>query len=95
MTTRRVAIVGGAVGLLASGIVLVLLWWGAAGVLRIGHNDLMYVLWPSSLMLTVTWDRTLFGIALTVISVALNVLMYGAVAALLERVLRPSLWNSD
>jgi hypothetical protein len=59
LTTRRVAIVGGAVGLLASGVVLVLLWFGVAGVLRIGHTDLMYLLWPSSLMLTITWDKTL------------------------------------
>jgi hypothetical protein len=95
LTTRRVAIVGSGVGLLVSGVVLVLLWWGVAGVLRIGHTDLMYVLWPSSSMLTITWDRTPFGITLTVISVALNVLMYGAIATLLERAFRLSLWKSD
>jgi hypothetical protein len=87
--------VGSAVGLLVSGAVLVLLWFGVAGVLRIGHTDLMYILWPSSLMLTIAWDKALFGIALTVISVALNVLMYGAIATLLERALRLCLWKSD
>jgi hypothetical protein len=95
LTTRRVAIVGGVVGLLASGVVLVLLWFGVAGVLRTGHTDLMYLLWPSSLMLTITWDRTLFGITLTVISVALNVLMYGTIAILVEKARRLSLWKSD
>lgn len=95
MTTRRVAIVGGGVGLLVSGVVLVLLWFGVAGVLRIGRTDLMYLLWPSSLMLTITWDRTLFGITLTVVSVALNVLMYGAIATLIETALRLSLRKSN
>ena len=95
MTTRRVAIVGGVVGLLASGVVLVLLWFGVAGVLRTGHTDLMYLLWPSSLMLTITWDRTLFGITLTVLSVALNALMYGTIAILVEKALRLSRWKSD
>jgi hypothetical protein len=95
LTTRRVAIVGGGVGLLVSGVVLVLLWFGVAGVLRTGHIDLMYLLWPSSLMLTITWDRTLFGITLTVVSVALNVLMYGAISILVERALRLCLWQSD
>jgi len=95
LTTRRLAIVGGGVGLLVPGVVLVLLWFGVAGVLRIGRTDLMYLLWPSSLMLTITWDRTLFGITLTVVSVALNVLMYGAIATLIERALRLSPWKSN
>ena len=59
MTTRQVAIVGGTVGLFVSGAVLVLIWFGVAGALAIGHTDLMYLLWPSSLMLTVTWDKSL------------------------------------
>jgi hypothetical protein len=95
LTTLRVAIVGGAAGLLVSGVVLMLLWCGVAGVLRIGHTDLMYLLWPPSLMLTITWDRTLFGIMLTVISVALNVLMYGAIAILVRKAVRLSLWKSN
>jgi len=83
------------VGLLVSGAVLVLVWFGVAGVLRIGRADLMYLLWPSSLMLTTTWDRTLLGITLTVSSVAINVLMYGAIALLLERAFRLILWKSN
>lgn len=95
MTTRRVAIVGGAVGLFVSVVVLTLLSWGVAGVLRIGHANLMYLFWPSSLMLTMTWDRTVFGITLTVISVALNVLLYGATAINLKKALRFLLRKSN
>jgi hypothetical protein len=93
LTTRQIAIVGGTVGLLVSGAVLVLLWFGVAGILATVHTDLMYLLWPSSLMLTVTWDKTLFGITLTVISVALNILMYGVIAILLQTVIK-SRWKS-
>ena len=46
-------------------------------------------------MLTVTWDKSLIGITLTVISVALNILMYGVIAILLEKAFRLSLWKSD
>jgi len=95
LTTRQVAIVGGTVGLFVSGAVLVLIWFGVSGALAIGHTDLMYLLWPSSLLLTITWDRTLIGITLTVISVALNILMYGVIAILLEKAFRLSLWKSD
>ena len=48
MTTRRVLLAGGIVGLLVSGVVLALLWFGVAGVLGVGGTDLMSVLWPSS-----------------------------------------------
>jgi hypothetical protein len=82
------------VGLFVSGAVLVLIWFGVAGALAIGHTDLMYLLWPSS-MLTVTWDKSLIGITLTVISVALNILMYGVIAILLDKAFRPSLWKSE
>jgi hypothetical protein len=95
LTTRLAAIVGGTVGLFVSGAVLVLIWFGVAGALAIGHTDLMCLLWPSSLMLTVTWDKSLIGITLTVISVALNILMYGVIAILLDKAFRLSLWKSD
>jgi hypothetical protein len=95
LTTRQVAIVGGTVGLFVSGAVLVLIWFGVAGALAIGHTDLMYLLWPSSLMLTVTWDKSLIGITLTVISVAVNIVMYGVIAILLDKAFRLSLWKSE
>jgi len=46
-------------------------------------------------MLTMTWDRTVFGITLTVISVALNVLLYGATAINLKKALRFLLRKSN
>jgi len=95
LTTRQIAIVGGTVGLFVSGAVLVLIWFGVSGALAIGHTHLMYLLWPSSLILTITWDKTLIGITLTVISVALNIVMYGVIAILLEKAFRLSLWKSD
>jgi len=95
LTTWQSAVVGGTVGLLVSGLVLMLLWFGVAGVLMFGRSDLMYFLWPSSLMLTVTWGRTLNGIMTTVAAVALNVLMYGTIGILLQKGIRFSLGKSD
>ena len=57
MTTRQVLIVGGIVGLLVSSAVLALLWFGVAGALVIGNTDLMYVFWPSSVMLLTGWRQ--------------------------------------
>lgn len=95
MTTWQSAVVGGTVGLLVSGLVLMLLWFGVAGVLMVGRSDLMYFLWPSSLMLTVTWGRTLNGIMTTIAAVALNVLMYGTIGILLQKGIRFSLGKPD
>jgi hypothetical protein len=95
LTTQQSAVVGGTVGLLVSGLVLMLLWFGVAGVLMVGQSDLMYFLWPSSLMLTVTWGRTLNGIMTTIAAVAINVLMYGTIGILLQKEIRFFLWKSD
>lgn len=95
MTTWQSAVVGGTVGLLVSGLVLMLLWIGVAGVLMVGRSDLMYFLWPSSLMLMVTWGRTLNGIMTTIAAVALNVLMYATIGILLRKGIRFSLGKSD
>ena len=95
MTTRQSAVVGGTLGLLLSGLALMLLWFGVAGVLMVGRNNLMYFLWPSSLMLTVTWGRTLNGVMTTIAAVAFNVLMYGTIGILLQKGIRFSLWKSD
>ncbi len=80
MNKRQVLIVGGIVGLLVSSAVLALLWFSVAGVLVIGRTDLMYVFWPSSLMLTSDWRNTVVGVATTLVSVGINCLLYMAVA---------------
>ena len=80
MTSRQVLLIGVFVGFCVSLAVLALLWFGVAGVLNVGRTDLMYIFWPSSLMLTVGWRSTARGIATTVVSVAINCLLYMAVA---------------
>jgi hypothetical protein len=86
MATRLVLGIGAFVGFCISLAVLVLLWFGVAGVLNVGRTDLMYIFWPSSLMLTVGWRSTAPGIATTVVSVALNCMLYMAVAYGLYRI---------
>ena len=80
MSTRQLLIVGSIVGLLVSSAVLALLWFGVAGVLVVGKADLTYVFWPASVMLTVGWHRTIPGMMITASAVALNCLLYMAVA---------------
>jgi hypothetical protein len=88
MTTRQVLIVCGIIGLLVSSAVLALLWFGVAGVLVVGKTDLMYVLWPSSVMLLTSWRSTIPGIMITASSVVINCLLYMALGYALLRVAR-------
>jgi hypothetical protein len=85
MTTRQVLIVGGIVGLIVSNAVLALLWFGVAGILNVGDTNLMYVFWPSSMMLLVGW-RSIHGMVITAMSVAINCLLYMAFSYALLRV---------
>jgi hypothetical protein len=84
MTKRRLILSAGIIGLMVSISILTLIAFGVAGVLTIHEIDLMYVLWPSSLMLTISWRTTVRGISLTVISVSLNCLTYSVIAVLLQ-----------
>ena len=85
MPSRLVAGLGAAIGLLVSGSVLALMWFGVSGVLRTGNTDLMYVFWPSSVALVVGWRTTPLGIAITIVSVVTNCLMYSGIALLLRQ----------
>ncbi len=71
-----------------SGAVLALFWFGVAGVLVVGKTDLMYVFWPASVMLVVGcgWRSTIPG--MIDYRVAINCLLYMAVADLLRVVVR-------
>ena len=69
-------------------VVLSLLWFGVAGILIVGHTDLMYVIWPSSILLLVGWSRTPLGIMITLPAVVINCLLYGAAAVLLRGLVR-------
>jgi hypothetical protein len=88
MTTRQFLIIGGIIGLLVSSAVLSLLWFGVAGVLNVGRTDLMYIFWPSSVMLTVEWRTTIPGIMITASSVAINCMLYIALAYAIRQVAR-------
>lgn len=88
MTTRQVLLVGGIVGLTVSSAVLALLWFGVSGVLVMGKTDLMYVFWPSSVMLVTGWRSTILGMMITASSVVINCLLYMALAYTLLRVVR-------
>ena len=72
----------------ASVAVMVLLGFGVSGVLFVRGTDLMYVLWPSSVMLIVGWRSTLPGIMITALSVTINCGMYAAIALLLRVCIR-------
>jgi len=86
MAVRLVLGVGALIGFFISLAVLTLLWFGVAGVLHLGQTDLMYIFWPSSLMLTVGWRSTPHGIAMTIASVAINCVLYMTVAYGLYRI---------
>ena len=81
---KSFAMIGAAIGATMSLCVLVLLWFKVSGVLEIGHIDLMYILWPSSLMLVGGWHTRPLGVLITICSVLTNCLMYAGVALLLR-----------
>lgn len=96
MTKRQVAAIGGTIGLTVSSIVLILLWAGVLGALRLNGVNLVYVVWPSWVMLTLDWCCTVPGILITASSVAINCLIYIAIALLLRagvRAIRRSAGN--
>jgi len=84
VTKRQVATIGGIIGLTVSSLVLVLLWVGVLGALRLRGVDLAHVLWPSSVMLTLGWCCTFPGILITISSIAINCLLYVVIALLLR-----------
>jgi hypothetical protein len=81
-------IAGLVVGLIVCAGVLTLLAFGVSGVLGVRGVDLMYVLWPASLILVVGWRSTPIGIAITTLAVALNCLMYMVIALMLRASVR-------
>ena len=88
MSSRQVLLTGIVVGFCVSAAVLVLFLFGVAGILMVRGTNLMYLFWPSSLMLTVGWRSTVTGIMTTVASVAINCLLYMVVACILHRAVR-------
>jgi len=83
VTKRQVAIMAGVVGLIASAVELALIRFGVLGVLRADGIDFVHILWPSSVMLISRWC-TVQGLLITVSSIAINCLLYVAIALLLR-----------
>lgn len=75
---------GSAFGLIAAGVVMVLLWYHVLGILVWGQIDFTYVLWPVSVFLPGDWRRTVPGLITTAMLVMLNCLTYSAFALLLR-----------
>jgi len=88
MTVRQTTMLGGIIELITSSAVMVLLWFHVSGVLIFRDTDLMYIVWPSAVILVGGWRSTLPGILITASSVGLNCLMYAAIALLLRACVR-------
>ncbi len=71
-----------------SSVVLALIWFGVGGILDVGGTDLMYVFWPSSVMLVVGWRSTIRGVMISASSVVINCLQYMAIAYALPLAVR-------
>lgn len=84
MGTKSIAVFGATVGLLVAGAILVLLWLGVSGILKAGQTDVMYVLWPSSLILVAGWRTTSVGILIALLAVLVNCALYACLATLLR-----------
>ena len=88
MTIKQSILFGAAIGFVVSSIILVLLWFGVSGILRVGSADLMYVLWPASIIMSLEWRSTPLGIVITLIAVVMNCGMYAAGLLVLRAIIR-------
>lgn len=84
MSLKLTGAIGAALGLAVCAGILSLMWFGVSGVLYLGHTDLTYVLWPSSVVLVGGWKTTAPGITITVYPVLTNFLIYAGIAILLR-----------
>ncbi len=84
ITVRRTVMAGGAVGLAIPLAVLALLEIYGVWQIMVGRIDLRAVLWPSSIMLPINWYCTVAGLLTTMSSLAINCLIYIAIALLLR-----------
>lgn len=88
MKRKHSAIVGATVALMVSASILSLMWYGVSGVVRLRNLDLTIVFWPSSLMLTTGWRSSFHGIAITILSIAANCLLYAGIAVVIDILVR-------
>jgi hypothetical protein len=88
VTGRRAAILGGGIGLTVCAAILVLIWWGVAGVLFVGNVDLASVFWPSFFLLTTSWHSSADGVVITLCAIVINCVIYALLALALRVVVR-------
>lgn len=88
MTRNQAVFAGAAVGLIVSAIVLILLWLGLGFGIAVGNINITNLLWPSSIMLIRGWRSTVPGVMITMSSVAINCILYAAIAFLLRAFIR-------
>jgi hypothetical protein len=90
LTNRTVLLIGALFGLAISGAVMTLLWFRVEGVLHANATgtDWMHVFWPASVMLVVGWRSTIPGLMITVSAVAINCVLYMAIAYALWQLAR-------
>jgi hypothetical protein len=88
VTGRQAAILGGAVGLTISAVILALVWWGVSGILFVGSVDLASVFWPSFFLLTTNWHSSVPGATITLLAIAINCLIYALLALALWAAVR-------
>jgi hypothetical protein len=86
MSTKQTVTIASAVALIVCGTFLDLLWsYGIWEIMLFGKTDVRVILWPSSSMITVGWRSNPAGITMTISSIAINCILYVAVALLLRR----------
>lgn len=84
MTKNHVVLVGAVLGLIVPMIVLTILWFGLGFGITVGSINLTNLLWPSSTMLIRGWHSTVPGVRITASSIAINCLLYVAIALVLR-----------
>jgi hypothetical protein len=84
VTTKVIAIIGFIIGLIVACSVLCMIYFGVSGILMVGNTDLMYLVWPSGMMLLIGWHTTMQGIMTTLLAVVINCFLYLTVALLLR-----------
>jgi hypothetical protein len=90
VNTRTLLLVAAGVAVIVCAVVLTLMGFGVSGILNFHGIDLMYVFWPSSIILLASWRSTSLGIAVTAVSTVFNCLTYIAVALAGRALIRSS-----
>lgn len=96
MTTTRLIVLTGALGVMVSIMLLAFLHRGGTGILILSDDvDLFFILWPAAVELRVHWASTLSNLILTAFLIALNGATYSAVGLGIRQLFRLIRRSSD